>query len=87
MDFLTAFTVMGRGFRSKCYDFGVDIVLGGYVPISNGQRPLLKEGALVPLPTRYGHVGGPVPPGDGRVVRWTEPMPEKMWRDGWLSNE
>ena len=87
MDFVTAFNVMGRGFRSKCYDFGVNIQLGGYVPISIGQRPLLKEGALVALPTRDGHVGGFVPPGVGSVVRWAEPMPEKVWRDGWLSNE
>ncbi|KAI4651939.1 hypothetical protein J4E93_002135 [Alternaria ventricosa] len=87
MDFVTAFTVMGWGFRSKCYDFGVDIVLGGYVPISNGQRPLLKQDALVTLPTKYGHVSRVITPGAGRVMRLVEPMPEKMWRDGWLSNE
>ena len=87
MDFVTAFNVMGRGFRSKCYDFGVNIQLGGYVPISNGQRPLLKGGALVALSTGDGHVGGFGPPGAGLVVRWAEPMPEKVWREGWLPNE
>ncbi|KAI4650218.1 uncharacterized protein J4E79_009485 [Alternaria viburni] len=87
MDFVTAFNIMGRGFRSKCYDFGVNIQLAGYVPISQGQKPLLKEGAFVALPTRDGHVGGFVPPGVGIVVRWEEPMPEWVWREGWLPNE
>ncbi|KAH6876110.1 hypothetical protein BKA58DRAFT_438059 [Alternaria rosae] len=85
-DFSMAFTVPSGDFRSKCYDFGVDIKLGGYVPTNKGQQPLLRENALITSP-RYRNADKFVPDGVGRVVRRREPMMEKEWREEWLPNK
>ncbi|KAI4954105.1 hypothetical protein J4E91_001815 [Alternaria rosae] len=85
-DFSMAFTVLSGDFRSKCYDFGVDIKLCGYVPTSKGQQPLLRENALVTSP-RYRNADKFIPEGVGRVVRRREPKTEKEWREEWLPNE
>ena len=85
-DFGTAFAVAGGDFRTKCYDFGVDIQLGGYVPISQGQHPLLRETGLIALP-RCRKTSKLASEGVGRVASPQEHEREKEWREEWLPNK